>query len=228
MSAIIRDDRGFIMAIAFSLLVHVLGWSQLPQMMPKANQSVPVQTLQIKLGVEEEEAAPTARKVSESVDRLVREQLAPNAPLSERMARRLDKQFSSAKSAPQQFVRERKSLPDGFEKGASLGNSQQSKIDVISSYAQTLALWVQQFKTYPESARAAGVEGEAVVRIRIDRQGNIIYVSLRQKSGHAELDAAVLNMVERANPVPAVPLDYPVQDAFLEFLIPISFKLGKL
>lgn len=227
----VREDYGFVVAIVFSLLLHAVGWSQLPRLMPKAPPVLPVQVLQVKLGMEDVENATKTYAASASVDHLVRTQLGSNTTLSERAARKLDKQVSTPKSLPQslpeQFVRERKPVQQTLGKGAMLGNSQQSNINAITSYAQTLALWVQRFKSYPEKARAVGMEGDAVVRIRIDRQGNILYVSLRQKSGHAELDAAVLNMVDHANPVPPVPADYPVQDAYLEFLIPISFTLGK-
>ncbi len=223
------QDRGFLLALLLAALIHIGVWSELPRFMPKAIKMVPVQMLQVKLGLEEAESAPP-RRAPEPVERLVREQFSSGV-LSERAARKLDRQMSAPKriqqSIPQQFVRERKPIAQ-TEKGSSLGNTQQSSVEVLSAYTQTLSLWMQKFKVYPESARAAGMEGDAVVRIRIDRQGNINYVSLRQKTGYAALDAAVLDMVQRANPVPPVPEDYPVTDAFLEFLVPVNFKIEKI
>lgn len=62
-----------------------------------------------------------------------------------------------------------------------------------------------------------------MVRMCIDRGGNVRYYAIEQSSGLSIFDDAALDMIRRANPVPAVPVNYPASN-LVEFLIPISFK----
>ena len=50
---------------------------------------------------------------------------------------------------------------------------------------------------YPALAREQGVEGEVMVRVRLDRAGNAEEVLLQASSGHAMLDRAALAAVRR-------------------------------
>jgi len=108
--------------------------------------------------------------------------------------------------------------------GASAGNSGTHEAELVSHYEQLISLWIQKFKLYPAEARTQGMQGETVVRIRIDRHGNIRYYVLERSTGFPALDHAAIDMIRRANPVPAVPVDYPRGD-LMEFLIPVSFHL---
>jgi TonB family protein len=96
--------------------------------------------------------------------------------------------------------------------------------EMVSHYEQLISAWIQKFKVYPDEARTEGMEGETVIRIRIDRHGNIRYYVLEHSTGYPVLDHAAIDMIRRANPVPAVPNDYPRGD-LMEFLIPVSFHL---
>ncbi len=92
---------------------------------------------------------------------------------------------------------------------------------IRARYEQEISLWIQHHKYYPVDA--GGREGRAVVRMRIDRAGNVRYYAIEQSAGMVELDAAALEMIRRANPVPVVPANYPAGN-LVEFLIPITFK----
>jgi protein TonB len=94
---------------------------------------------------------------------------------------------------------------------------------VVERYEQLLSAWVQQHQRMPEYARKQGLSGSALVRIRIDRRGNILFNRLERRTGQAILDRAVMDMIARANPVPAVPAEYPAGSQF-EFLIPVHFR----
>jgi protein TonB len=94
---------------------------------------------------------------------------------------------------------------------------------IIERYGNLIALWVQKFKIYPEEAKSKELSGETVVRIRIDRGGNVRYYVLERSTGYPVLDRAAIDMIRRANPVPAVPNDYPAGEQF-EFLVPVEFK----
>jgi protein TonB len=92
---------------------------------------------------------------------------------------------------------------------------------VRANYEKVISSWIGQHKIYPASAR--GREGRAVLRIRIDRQGYVRYYALEESSGVAVLNSAAIDMIRRANPVPAVPENYPAGN-LIEFLIPITFE----
>ena len=99
--------------------------------------------------------------------------------------------------------------------------SEQTAQAVRARYEQEISGWIQQHKLYPASA--GGREGRVVVRMRIDRAGNVRYYAIEQSSGLRVFDDAALDMIRRANPLPAVPVNYPASN-LVEFLIPISFK----
>lgn len=123
--------------------------------------------------------------------------------------------------SPKQFVRSSEAHAKPKE---TMGNSTEKEAELMSRYEQLISLWIEKFKQYPMDARTQGLQGETVVRIRIDRKGNVRYYLLERSTGHAILDRAAIDMVRRANPVPAVPNDYPKGD-LIEFLIPVNFHL---
>ena len=93
--------------------------------------------------------------------------------------------------------------------------------EIRARYEQTLSAWIQQHRIYPASAR--GREGRVVVRVRIDREGYVRYYALEESAGTDALDRAAVDMIRRANPVPAIPADYPAGN-LIEFLIPMTFE----
>jgi periplasmic protein TonB len=124
-----------------------------------------------------------------------------------------------------QFVRNNNvQAPSSKGTGNVLGNSTAKEAELMSRYEQLISMWIEKFKLYPNEARAQGMQGETVVRIRIDRKGNIRYYILERSTGYQVLDRAAIDMVKRANPVPSVPNDYPPGD-LIEFLIPVNFHL---
>ncbi len=128
-----------------------------------------------------------------------------------------------------QFVRDLAATPakpaEKTPDGSALGNSKSKEAEVLARYEQQISLWIQKFKQYPDDAKKAGMQGETTVRIRIDRRGNVKYYALERSTGHAALDRAAVDMIRRANPVPAAPADYPAGGDVLEFLIPVNFQL---
>jgi protein TonB len=108
--------------------------------------------------------------------------------------------------------------------GSAIGNSTLGDAEIESRYTQTLSLWLNRYKVYPVEARTAGLGGTVMLRIRINRQGRIMRYYLERASGHEVIDRAISTMVNAANPVPAVPANYPDPRPYLEFLVPIHFK----
>jgi periplasmic protein TonB len=89
---------------------------------------------------------------------------------------------------------------------------------------QTLLLkHLQQFKNYPSGARARNEQGVVLLAFSIDRDGHVLSRHIVSGSGHADLDAEVLALVERAQPMPAFPAS--MTQAQLDLTVPIRFSL---
>lgn len=131
---------------------------------------------------------------------------------------------------PQRYVREVGAAPNlgqGIATGSSGGQGAENTMTAATAqevrlrYEQQISSWIQQHKLYP--AQANGAEGRVVVRMRIDRSGYVRYYAIEQSSGNSVLDAAAVDMIRRANPVPAVPASYPAGN-LIEFLLPLTFR----
>jgi len=103
--------------------------------------------------------------------------------------------------------------------------SKVAPLDAASSirYEQLLVAWLEKHKKYPRRAKRLRLEGEAIVRILIDRRGKTQQVSLEQSTGNRMLDKAVLAMTQHADPFPPMPEHDPRQK--LEFMVPVAFLL---
>lgn len=132
---------------------------------------------------------------------------------------------------PQQYVREsapidpRTGLPStGILTGAIGGSgyettqTEQTTQAIRERYEQQISSWIARHLYYP--AEGAGRTGRVIIRMRIDRSGVVRYYALEQSSGVQAIDAAAIEIIRRANPVPAVPANYPAGN-LIEFLIPV-------
>jgi outer membrane biosynthesis protein TonB len=87
----------------------------------------------------------------------------------------------------------------------------------LETYEQQIATRLNKFK--PPYL----ISNAAMMRIRIDHSGQILYYALEHPTNNPMIDAALLKMVERANPLPIPPSNYS-QDKVFEFLLPITLK----
>jgi protein TonB len=78
-----------------------------------------------------------------------------------------------------------------------------------AKWQSRLMAHLERRKRYPSGARRRGEEGIVYVRFSIDGNGNVRSAELVRSSGHAELDQAVIALVQRASPVPAPPPGAP-------------------
>jgi TonB family protein len=222
-------SRHFAVTLVFALLLHFSGfvvWKFSPKQQVR---DIPIRTMNIRLGEAEELdsqtveptfAAPAANpmQMEAVIEQLTREtplakpQEAPPVPPTPPVAKDEAKQYVREVNAPR------------VKKTARGDRQGKRDAEIMSRYTQLISLWIQKFKVYPEEARLQGYKGATVVRMRIDRRGNIVYYALERSTGIELLDKAAIDMIRRANPVPAVPNDYPEGETF-EFLIPVNFSL---
>ena len=80
---------------------------------------------------------------------------------------------------------------------------------------------LEKYRRYPSdrSRRAA----EIIVSFQLDRTGHVLSATIVRSSGDPSFDAAALNMMRRASPVPPPP---PlVADDGLDFKLPVIFRV---
>jgi len=94
---------------------------------------------------------------------------------------------------------------------------------VDPSWESLLLKHLQQFKNYPSGARERSEQGVVTLNFTVDRSGHIISRHIVNGSGFADLDAEVLAMVERAQPMPAFPPS--MTEDQLDLSVPIRFSL---
>lgn len=233
----------FFLAAIFHVLAY-WGWTMMPGIHII---DIPVHAMNIRLGdsdvqqaQDDDESAPqplvdNTAQMESVMTKLIRKPVSkaarkPVAPMPRAEKANPDRApanpsaVSDRSDSPRQFVRFNPAEKPADNEGSAIGNSSESTADTKARYEQMISLWIQKFKIYPERAREMGMQGSTVVRIRIDRHGNIRWSELEGNTGYPELDRAALDMVRRANPVPAVPDEYPPGEMF-EFLIPVNYTL---
>jgi periplasmic protein TonB len=92
-----------------------------------------------------------------------------------------------------------------------------------ASWRERLIAHLLRYKRYPAGAQSRREQGTATLSFSIDRNGHVLARSLAHGSGFAELDAEVLAMIVRAQPLPPFPPS--MTQARMSFTVPIRFRL---
>jgi protein TonB len=116
----------------------------------------------------------------------------------------------------------RAEAPPGPPARASL-ESLSGDPDDVRRYIAAIMRQLNRHKTYARELKKAKIEGTVVIQFTIDREGRLLASGVKQTSGHAELDRAAMDMLARANPLPAVP-DFMNRDE-LALAIPVEYSL---
>lgn len=86
-----------------------------------------------------------------------------------------------------------------------------------------LQSWLNRHKRYPAAARSRREEGRVQVSFTIDPNGRVTSSRVSRSSGNPALDAAALDMVRRASPVPPPPKE--IAQAHMKVAVPVDFNL---
>lgn len=96
---------------------------------------------------------------------------------------------------------------------------------LVAATAQTwqgrLLAHLERHKRYPAEARARRLQGVAVIRFTMDRQGRVLSAAMERSSGHAALDREALALLQRAQPLPQPPAATPGERITLT--VPVEF-----
>ena len=91
----------------------------------------------------------------------------------------------------------------------------------VATYQSLLLGHLARHKQYPATARARRQQGVAYVRFSMDRQGRVISVALAKSAGAALLDGESLDLLRRASPLPAPPVE--VAGDPVDLIVPVEF-----
>ncbi|HWV10635.1 energy transducer TonB [Pseudomonas sp.] len=103
----------------------------------------------------------------------------------------------------------------------------------ISAPSQAEVTWqsklishLSKYKRYPDDARRRGIEGVNRLHLVIDGNGKVVSYTLTGKSGSASLDRATLQMIRRAQPLPAPPAEM-LKGGTVEIVAPFIYALDR-
>jgi len=94
---------------------------------------------------------------------------------------------------------------------------------VVPSWQADLVRHLQQYKRYPSGAQGKREQGVVLLGFSVDRNGRVLAHRIVQSSGHADLDQEAMDMIVRAQPLPAFPPS--MTQPQLELTVPIRFSL---
>lgn len=107
--------------------------------------------------------------------------------------------------------------------GSGAQRSAGGKIGDSRHYFSQLSAWLGQYKTYPPELKKRKAQGVVTVKFGIRRNGEIFATSIKASSGHPALDAAALQMLADASPLP--PLPSSIKKEEIHLVIPIEYSL---
>lgn len=100
----------------------------------------------------------------------------------------------------------------------------QADIDkAMGDYGNLLGRAIAKHKAYPKIAVMRGWQGDAMLELKIDRDGNVLSAKVRDSSGYEALDKQALEMVKKASPFPKPPM--ALSNNSFTITVPVSFKL---
>lgn len=80
-------------------------------------------------------------------------------------------------------------------------------LEEAGKYMQSIRARVLDAMKYPSEAVMLKKRGTASIFVTMDNKGNVVKIFERYKSKHAVLTSALIDAVERAKPLPAMPVD---------------------
>jgi protein TonB len=89
-------------------------------------------------------------------------------------------------------------------------------------FQRELLSHIARYRHYPEAARRDRIQGTVQMVFAMQRDGTVTEVWIKSSSGHNVLDAAAVDTIRKAQPLPKIPADLPDR---LNILVPVAFDL---
>ena len=107
---------------------------------------------------------------------------------------------------------------------APVAAPQKPASETRDSYLGRVLAQLNRFKQYPRAARQARIEGVVMLHFVMDADGKVQNAEISKSSGRPVLDAEALALIQRAQPLPALPAEFPTRS--LDAVVPIAFSLA--
>lgn len=114
-------------------------------------------------------------------------------------------------------------VPPSPEPPKKIEPSQDDINAALGQYSSTLGRAIAKHKSYPKIAQMRGWQGDCLLDLKLDGNGNVLSARVKQTSGHEVLDNQALEMARKASPFPAPP--DALRDRSFNITVPVSFKL---
>ena len=95
--------------------------------------------------------------------------------------------------------------------------------NALGEYGSLLGHAIAKHKSYPKIAQMRGWQGDVLLDLKLDGNGNVLSAKIKQGSGFEVLDKQALEMVRKASPFPAPP--QALRSRSFNITVPVSFKL---
>lgn len=95
--------------------------------------------------------------------------------------------------------------------------------DERAAYVRALMAALLAQRSYPAQARRERARGVVALRFTLDRDGHVLASAIARSPGHAVLEQAALEVLRRADPLPAIPDALGVDR--LTVTVPIEYSL---
>lgn len=143
--------------------------------------------------------------------------IAPKSQPNNTAATGASEQYVEQTSAPAALPVKAAKVASGPVKGAL--SEQESSAKQL--WQSALQVHLERKKRYPRMAKLRGQQGIPWVSFTMDREGNVLEVALFKPSGIAALDQEVIELVRRAEPLPAPPK--AVTGNPISMAVPVAF-----
>jgi protein TonB len=90
------------------------------------------------------------------------------------------------------------------------------------TFQRDLRSHIAHYEHYPEAARRDRAQGTVQLVLSMQRDGTVTNVRIASSSGYDLLDAAALETIRKAQPLPRIPTELPER---LNILLPLAFDL---
>lgn len=116
-----------------------------------------------------------------------------------------------------------KALLIGAALAAAISLPSSADDDAVQSWGVKVYDRFAAGQRYPRQAVEQKLEGTVKVQVTVAKSGSIVGFAINRSSGHEILDAEVLNILERINPLPPLP---DGKDIYI-FKIPLRFQMDE-
>ena len=99
-----------------------------------------------------------------------------------------------------------------------------SQQDLLISFMRRFRTYIYNVWNYPTAAAQRNQQGTCLVRITIDRRGNVVDVQLLESSGHRVLDEETIRAVRKGATYGPLPRSYQHEE--LKIMAFFEYRLG--